>query len=151
MPDTDVAVVEAGTNDLLQTPRRTFAVDYHALLKKIAAAKLVCLTTWIPQDTVDELHPKIPVSFYDDTIRRACGRGRWSASHRSTRTSTVWSAALLTSPALAVAAARSKSPANCFRPDCNCSCGPTSGSRSPVSKKHDRSSLAHASRRVELS
>jgi lysophospholipase L1-like esterase len=73
----DVVVVEAGTNDFLfQTPRRRFADDYRALLAKVAAAspgaKLVCLTVWIPKD----LPPaKIPVSFYDATIRRACAAG----------------------------------------------------------------------------
>ncbi len=73
----DVAVVEAGTNDFLyQTPRRRFADDYRALLARVTAAspgaKLVCLTIWIPKD----LPPaKIPASFYDATIRRACAAG----------------------------------------------------------------------------
>jgi lysophospholipase L1-like esterase len=72
-----VVVVEAGTNDfLLQTPRRRFADDYRALLAKVTAAspgaKLVCLTTWVPKD----LPPaRIPASFYDATIRRACTTG----------------------------------------------------------------------------
>jgi lysophospholipase L1-like esterase len=70
-------VVEAGTNDFLyQTPRRRFADDYRALLAKVTAAspgaKLVCLTTWVPKD----LPPaRIPASFYDATIRRACSAG----------------------------------------------------------------------------
>jgi lysophospholipase L1-like esterase len=70
-------VVEAGTNDFLfQTPRRQFADDYRALLAKVTAAspgaKLVCLTTWIPEDTPPA---KIPASFYDATIRRECDAG----------------------------------------------------------------------------
>ena len=72
-----VVVVEAGTNDFLfQTPRRRFADDYRALLAKVTAespgARLVCLTTWVPND----LPPaKIPASFYNATIRRACSTG----------------------------------------------------------------------------
>jgi lysophospholipase L1-like esterase len=73
----DVVVVEAGTNDFLyQTPRRRFTDDYRALLAKVAAAspntKLVCLTTWVPPDLPAA---KIPASFYDATIRRACSGG----------------------------------------------------------------------------
>jgi acyl-CoA thioesterase I len=76
----DVAVVEAGTNDFLyQTPRRRFAEDYRALLAKVAAAspgaKLVCLTIWIPEDAKGQAPAKIPASFYDETIRRACAAG----------------------------------------------------------------------------
>jgi lysophospholipase L1-like esterase len=73
----NVVVVEAGTNDFLyQTPRRRFADDYRALLAKVTAAspgaRLVCLTTWTPND----LPPaEIPASFYDTTIRHACGAG----------------------------------------------------------------------------
>jgi lysophospholipase L1-like esterase len=73
----NVVVVEAGTNDFLyQTPRRRFAGDYRALLAKVTAAspgaKLVCVTTWTPND----LPPaRIPASFYDATIRRACADG----------------------------------------------------------------------------
>jgi lysophospholipase L1-like esterase len=68
-----VVVVEAGTNDFLhQTPRRAFADDYRALLAKVQAAspgaKLVCMTIWMPE----EVSGKVPVSFYDATIRRAC-------------------------------------------------------------------------------
>jgi lysophospholipase L1-like esterase len=73
----DVVVVEAGTNDFLfQTPRRRFADDYRALLAKVTGAspgaKLVCLTTWVPNDVPPA---KIPASFYDATIRRACTGG----------------------------------------------------------------------------
>jgi lysophospholipase L1-like esterase len=70
-------IVEAGTNDFLyQTPRGRFTDDYRALLAKVTSAspgaKLVCLTTWTPKD----LPPaKIPASFYDATIRRACTAG----------------------------------------------------------------------------
>ena len=76
----DVVVVEAGTNDFLfQTPRRRFADDYRALLAKVAAAspgaKLVCLTIWIPKDAAGQPAAKIPASFYDATIRRACAAG----------------------------------------------------------------------------
>jgi lysophospholipase L1-like esterase len=72
----DVVVVEAGTNDFLhQTPRRRFADDYRALVAKAAAAspgaKLVCLTIWIPKDAPG----RIPASFYNATIRRACTAG----------------------------------------------------------------------------
>jgi len=73
----DVVVVEAGTNDFLyQTPRRRFAADYRALLAKVTAAspnaRRVCLTTWVPPDVPPA---KIPASFYDATIRRACTGG----------------------------------------------------------------------------
>ena len=76
----EVVVVEAGTNDFLdQTPRRRFADDYRALLAKVTAAspgaKLVCLTTWIPKDGVGQPPARIPPSFYDATIRRACAAG----------------------------------------------------------------------------
>jgi acyl-CoA thioesterase I len=76
----DVVVVEAGTNDFLfQTPRRRFADDYRALLAKVEAAspgaRLVCLTTWVPQEAADQPAAKIPASFYDATIRRACAAG----------------------------------------------------------------------------
>jgi lysophospholipase L1-like esterase len=76
--DGDTVVVEAGTNDFLfQTPRRRFADDYRALLAKVTAAspgaKLVCLTTWVPKDAA--AGARIPVSFYDATIRRACSAG----------------------------------------------------------------------------
>jgi acyl-CoA thioesterase-1 len=73
----NVVVVEAGTNDFLhQTPRRRFRADYRALIAKVASpgAKVVCLTIWIPKDA--GLPPaKIPASFYDATIRRACTTG----------------------------------------------------------------------------
>jgi len=73
----DAVVVEAGTNDFLyQTPRRRFADDYRALLAKVTGAspgaRLVCLTTWVPNDVPPA---KIPASFYDATIRRACTGG----------------------------------------------------------------------------
>jgi lysophospholipase L1-like esterase len=76
----NVAVVEAGTNDFLyQTPRRRFAHDYRALLAKVAAAspgaKLVCLTIWIPKRAAGRPPARIPASFYDATIRRACAAG----------------------------------------------------------------------------
>ncbi|WP_270040993.1 SGNH/GDSL hydrolase family protein [Solirubrobacter ginsenosidimutans] len=76
----DDVVVEAGTNDFLfQTPRARFADDYRALLAKVTAAspgaKLVCLTTWVPKDVASRPAAKIPVSFYDATIRRACTDG----------------------------------------------------------------------------
>jgi acyl-CoA thioesterase-1 len=76
----DEIVVEAGTNDfLLQTPRRRFADDYRALLGKVTAAspgaKLVCLTIWMPKDIAAQQPAKIPPSFYDATIRRACRAG----------------------------------------------------------------------------
>jgi lysophospholipase L1-like esterase len=76
-----VVVVEAGTNDFLfQTPRRRFADDYRALLAKVTAAspgaKLVCLTLWMPKDiAAQQQQATIPVSFYDETIRHACGVG----------------------------------------------------------------------------
>jgi lysophospholipase L1-like esterase len=67
----DVAVVEAGTNDFIsQTPRTQFAADYKALLAKVVARKVVCLTTWAPKDAVSGL--KIPASFYDATIKQVC-------------------------------------------------------------------------------
>jgi lysophospholipase L1-like esterase len=76
----DAVVVEAGTNDFLyQTPRRRFADDYRALLAKVEAAapgaKLVCLTTWVPKGVTGRQPATIPVSFYDQTIRRACTAG----------------------------------------------------------------------------
>jgi acyl-CoA thioesterase I len=76
----NVVVIEAGTNDFLyQTPRRRFADDYRALVAKAAAAspgaKLVCLTTWIPQGTPTQSPAKIPASSYDAAIRRACSAG----------------------------------------------------------------------------
>ncbi len=79
-PSGDVVVVEAGTNDFLyQTPRRRFADDYRALVAKVAAAspgaRLVCLTMWIPKDAAGPPPAKIPASFYDATIRRACAAG----------------------------------------------------------------------------
>jgi acyl-CoA thioesterase-1 len=75
-----VVVVEAGTNDfLLQTPRRRFARDYRALLAKVTAAspaaKLVCLTVWMPKAIAAQQPAKIPVASYDATIRRACTSG----------------------------------------------------------------------------
>jgi acyl-CoA thioesterase I len=58
-----------------QTPRKQFARDYRALLAKVTAAspgaKLVCLTTWVPKGSAG----KIPASFYDATIERACRSG----------------------------------------------------------------------------
>jgi acyl-CoA thioesterase I len=76
----DDVVVEAGTNDFLfQTPRRRFADDYRALLAKVTAAspgaRLVCVTTWLPKDVAGQPAAKIPVSFYDTTIRHACSTG----------------------------------------------------------------------------
>jgi lysophospholipase L1-like esterase len=76
----DDVVVEAGTNDFLfQTPRRRFADDYRALLAKVTTAspgaKLVCVTTWVPKDVAGQPAAKIPVSFYDATIRHACTGG----------------------------------------------------------------------------
>jgi lysophospholipase L1-like esterase len=76
----DAVIVEAGTNDFLyQTPRRRFADDYRALVAKLAAAspraRLVCLTTWIPKDAAARPAARIPASFYDATIRRACAGG----------------------------------------------------------------------------
>jgi acyl-CoA thioesterase I len=76
----DVVVLEAGTNDFLyQTPRRRFADDYRALVAKVTAAspgaRLVCLTTWMPKDIAAQTPARIPVSFYDATIRRACAAG----------------------------------------------------------------------------
>ncbi|HEY6888285.1 MAG TPA: SGNH/GDSL hydrolase family protein [Solirubrobacter sp.] len=73
-------VVEAGTNDFIfQTPRSRFANDYRALLAKVTAAspgaKLVCVTTWVPETVANQPAAKIPVSFYDTTIRRACTGG----------------------------------------------------------------------------
>jgi lysophospholipase L1-like esterase len=76
VPHGDVVVIEAGTNDFLdQTPRRRFAADYHALLAKVAGAKLVCLTTWTPKGITGQAGGKIPASFYDATIRRECAGG----------------------------------------------------------------------------
>jgi lysophospholipase L1-like esterase len=76
LPTADVVIVEAGTNDFLyQTPRRRFAADYRALVAKVAGAKLVCLTTWTPKGIVGTAGAKIPASFYDATIRRACAKG----------------------------------------------------------------------------
>jgi len=74
----DTVIVEAGTNDFLyQTPRRRFAADYRALLAEVTAAspgaKLVCLTTWVPEDAA--AGAKIPASSYDAAIRRACTKG----------------------------------------------------------------------------
>jgi lysophospholipase L1-like esterase len=76
----DVVVVEAGTNDFLaQTPRGRFANDYRALLAKVTAAspaaKLVCLTIWIPHGAPGKEPTKIPASFYNTTIRRGCADG----------------------------------------------------------------------------
>ncbi len=76
----NAVLVEAGTNDFLyQTPRRQFADDYRALLAKVTAAspgaRLVCLTIWMPKDVAAATPAKIPVSFYDATIRRACAAG----------------------------------------------------------------------------
>jgi acyl-CoA thioesterase I len=76
----NAVVVEAGTNDFLdQTPRRRFGRDYRALLAKVAAASpgagLVCLTIWIAKDAAGPPPARIPASFYDATIRRACTAG----------------------------------------------------------------------------
>jgi lysophospholipase L1-like esterase len=76
VPPADVVVVEAGTNDFLdQTPRRQFEADYRALLAKVGGARLVCLTTWTPKGITGPAGAKIPASFYDATIRRACAKG----------------------------------------------------------------------------
>src|ERR1700754_72038 len=79
-PGGNVVVVEAGTNDLLaQTPRRRFADDYRARIANVRAgspgARLVCLTVWVPDDVASRPAAKIPPSFYDATIRRACSGG----------------------------------------------------------------------------
>jgi lysophospholipase L1-like esterase len=76
----DAVVVEAGTNDFLdQTPRTRFADDYRALVAKVEAAspgaRLVCLTTWVPKGVTGRRPAKIPVSFYDATIKQACTAG----------------------------------------------------------------------------
>jgi len=75
-----VVVLEAGTNDFLyQTARRDFAHDYRALVAKATAgspgARLVCLTLWIPPRAAGPAPTRIPASFYDATIRRACHAG----------------------------------------------------------------------------
>jgi lysophospholipase L1-like esterase len=80
VPRGDDVVIEAGTNDFLnQTPRRRFAADYDALLAKVKAAspraRTVCLTTWTPKGITGRFGARIPASFYDATIRRACGTG----------------------------------------------------------------------------
>lgn len=75
--DGKTIVVETGTNDFVhQTPRERFKADYRTLLDNVRqaspGAKLVCLTTWMPDDVATQIRGKIPPSFYDATIRHAC-------------------------------------------------------------------------------